>query len=71
MSKEKYTPTQIFITASDVAFRLSVSESKVYHQGKGIEGLTPVYIGKNIRFELEEVERLEIDLIAKARRRPR
>lgn len=65
--KRNIHPRKLFITARDVAFRLSVSESKVIHQGKGLEGLTVVRLGKNIRFILEEVEQLERELIEKAR----
>lgn len=67
MSRREYIPKQTFITAREVAFRLSVSESKVFHAGKGLEGLTPIRIGKNVRFDLEEVEALERALKAKAR----
>ena len=69
MPKTSYTPTKILLRARDFAHRLSVSESAVYHGVGELARLTPVRIGKSVRYALEEVEQLERELIQKARRR--
>ena len=55
-------------SARELAERWSLSPSSIYHRGESLQGLTPVYIGRSVRFHLEDVEKVERDLIARARR---
>ena len=57
-----------FITASELAERWAISESAVYHGKCGTSILTRVRFGNSLRFLLEEVERIERELIKKASR---
>ncbi|MBA3323625.1 MAG: hypothetical protein H0T45_19560 [Pyrinomonadaceae bacterium] len=66
MSESKNVKT--LFSARDLAERWSLSPSSIYHRGESLQGLTPVYIGRSVRFDLEDVEKVERELIARARR---
>ncbi len=66
MSESKNSKT--LFSARDLAERWSLSPSSIYHRGESLQGLTPVYIGSLVRFHLEDVEKVERELIARARR---
>ena len=59
---------QKFLSVSELAARWSMSESKIYHRGQGLEELTYYYIGDSVRLLLEEVEAVEKRVIARARK---
>ena len=66
MSQSKNIKT--LFSARDLAERWSLSPSSIYHRGESLQGLTPVYIGSSVRFHLEDVERVERELVARAHR---
>lgn len=66
MSESKNVKT--LFSARDLAERWSLSPSSIYHRGESLQGLTPVYIGRSVRFHSEDVKRVERDLLARARR---
>jgi predicted DNA-binding transcriptional regulator AlpA len=66
MSESKNSKT--LFSARDLAERWSLSPSSIYHRGESLQGLTPVYIGRSVRFHQEDVERVERELLARARR---
>jgi len=53
-------------SARDLAERWSLSPSSIYHRGESLQGLTPVYTGRSVRFHQEDVEMVERELIARA-----
>lgn len=69
MSESKNVKT--LFSARELAERWSMSPSSIYHRGESLQGLTPVYIGRSVRFHLEDVEKVERELIARARRHKR
>ncbi len=66
MSESKNSKT--LFSARELAERWSLSPSSIYHRGESLQGLTPVYIGRSVRFHLEDVEKVERELVARARR---
>ncbi len=59
---------QKFLSVSELAARWSISESKIYHRGRGTEDLTRYYIGDSVRLLLEEVEAAEKKVVGRARK---
>ena len=66
MSESKNVKT--LFSTRELAERWSMSPSSIYHRGESLQGLTPVYIGRSVRFHPEDVEKVEREFIARARR---
>lgn len=66
MSESKNVKT--LFSARELAERWSMLPSSIYHRGESLQGLTPVYIWRSVRFHLEDVEKVERELIARTRR---
>lgn len=61
----------LYISPANLARRWDISPSAVYHMKSGTDKLTRIYLDearKNLRFLRSEVEKIEVEILAKAKK---
>ena len=61
-TKNRKGPERRYISVSELAVRWSVSPSAIYARKCGTDALTPIRLGRSVRFLREQVEAFEMAL---------
>ena len=59
-TKNRKDPERRYISVSELAVRWSVSPSAIYARKCGTNALTPIRLGRSVRFLREQVEAFEM-----------
>ncbi|MCD8202352.1 MAG: helix-turn-helix domain-containing protein [Prevotella sp.] len=49
---------EIYLSADDAAERLGISKTTLWHWSKDNKKITPIHVGRKVRYRLSDVERI-------------